>query len=188
MSSPEQIQQQIEETRSHLSGHVDRLEEKVAPGKVVGRQVDSIKGSASSLRNRFMGSADSGSGLRGAADSLSSSASGLGSAAGSAPDAIRGQTQGNPLAVGLIAFGVGWLLSSAAPASQPERDMAQTAEAKAKELAEPLKQTGQEMAENLKAPAQQAVEQVKDTATTAAQDTTEHARSAAQDVKDTAAQ
>jgi hypothetical protein len=45
--------------------------------------------------------------------------------------AVGGQTQGNPLAAGLIAFGVGWLAASLIPASRPE----QQAAAKAKEHA-----------------------------------------------------
>ena len=43
MSSPEEIQQDIERTRERLSGDVDRLSEKVSPGKVVGRQVDAMQ-------------------------------------------------------------------------------------------------------------------------------------------------
>jgi F0F1-type ATP synthase membrane subunit b/b' len=184
MSSPEQIQTEIERTRANLSNDVDRLSEKVAPGKVLGRRVDSVKSGVTSMRDKVMGSADDGNGLRGAGDTVSSKASELTSAAGSAPQAVRQQTQGNPLAVGLIAFGVGMLLSSLAPASQAEQNLAETAEAKAKELAEPLKQTGQEMAENLKQPVQESVQQVKETATDAAQDTADHAKSAAQDVKE----
>ena len=186
MSSPEQIQTEIEQTRAHLSGNVDRLEEKVTPGKVLGRRTENMKRGAASFRDRVMGSAQEGSGVRGAGGSLSSRASDAGSAAGSAPQAVRERTQGNPLAVGLIAFGVGWLLSSAAPATQREKDVAGSAEAKAKDLAEPLKQTGQDIAENLRQPAQDAVENVKGAATQATQDTTEHAKGAAQDVKDTA--
>jgi F0F1-type ATP synthase membrane subunit b/b' len=183
MSTPDEIQREIEQTRAHLSSNVDRLSDKVAPGKVIGRRMDSIKGGASTLRDRVMGSADNGGGLNGAGDSLSNKASDLSSAASNAPQALRNQTQGNPLAVGVIAFGLGWLLSSTAPASQAEQQLAAKAETKAKELAEPLKQTGQEMAENLKAPVQESVDQVKDTATQAAQDTADHARSAADDVK-----
>ena len=41
-----------------------------------------------------------------------------------AATAARRQTQGNPLAAGLIAFGVGWLVSSLLPDSQKERELA----------------------------------------------------------------
>ncbi len=190
MTSPEAIQNEIDRTRAELSSNVDRLTDKVSPGRVVSRRVDKVKGSASSLRDRVMGSGEDGSGLRGTGDSLSNTANSLSSAAdsvkdsvGSAPHAVRSQTQGNPLAVGMIAFGVGWLLSSLAPATAAEQQLAGNVEAKAKELAEPLKDAGQQIAQDLKQPTQDAFEQVKSTATDAATQTVDQAKSAAQDVK-----
>ena len=183
MSTPDQIQDEITRTRSQLSTDVDRLTEKVSPGKVVGRRVDAVKTGASSMRDRVMGSREDGSGLSGAHGAVSSKVSDLSDAASSAPQAVRTQAQGNPLAVGLIAFGAGWLLSSLAPASQAEQQLAAKAEEKAKDLAEPLKRQAQDVAENLKQPVQDAAEQVKSTATDAAQQTADHAQSAAEDVK-----
>lgn len=184
MTSPEDIQRKIEQTRAELSGDVDRLTEKVSPGRVVSRRVDKVKGGVASVRDRVMGSPDERGGLRGAGDSLGSAAGSAKDAVGAAPQAVRSQTQGNPLAAGLVAFGVGMLLSSLAPASEAEQQVAAGAESKAKELAEPLKQTGQQIAQDMKEPVQDAVEQVKSTATDAASDTVEHAKSAAQDVKE----
>src|SRR4051794_1031657 len=122
MSTPEEIQRDIERTRQNLSTDVDRLSDKVSPSKVVGRRVDSVKGAATSVMERIMGS-DSDSGLRGAGNSVGSTASGVGdslsSAASSVSDTVTGapqmarqRAQGNPLAAGLIAFGAGVLLSS----------------------------------------------------------------------------
>ena len=195
MSSPEEIQRDIERTRVSLSADVNRLNEKVSPAKVVGRRVDRVKGTATSVKDRVMGSADDGTGLRAAGDTVSSgassaknavssAASGVGDAAAAAPQTVRRQTQGNPLAAGVIAFGIGWLLSSLPPATQREQDVAELAEEKAKELAEPLKDTAQEVAGNLQEPLQHSVEQVKSAATDAAAQTAEHAKSAAADVKE----
>ncbi|HET8583563.1 MAG TPA: DUF3618 domain-containing protein [Jatrophihabitans sp.] len=190
MSNPEAIQREIERTRATLSDNVDRLTEKVSPPRVVGRQVDRAKSRATNLRDRVMGSAGDGSGLRGAGDSLGSAAgsakdtvSSATEAVSAAPQALRQQAQGNPLAAGLVAFGVGMIVSSLLPASQPEQQLAAQAEEKAKELAEPVKQAGQQLAEDLKPAAQEAVEQVKSSAQDAAQQTTEQAKSATEDVK-----
>jgi hypothetical protein len=198
MSSPEEIQQEIEQTRESLSTNVDRLTDKVTPSHVVQRRVDNVKSKAGSVKERVMGSHDSGSGLLGAAgsagdtlgsakssvgDSIGSAKSTVSDAASAAPQVVTQRTQGNPLAAGLIAFGVGWLLSSLAPAAQAEQNLATKAEDAAKELSEPLKQKGQEIAENLKEPLQQSAEQIKSTATDAAQDTAGQAKSAADDVK-----
>lgn len=183
MSNPQDLQHEIERTRANLSEDVDRLTEKVSPPRMIGRRVDRVKSGAVGLRERVMGSADDGSGLRGAGDSLSSTADSAKDAIGSAPSAVRSRTQGNPLAVGLVAFGVGMVLSSLLPATDAEQRLAASAEDKAKNLAEPVKQAGQQLAEDLKPAAQDAVEQVKSTAQDAAQRTTEHAKSAADDVK-----
>jgi len=188
MSTPEEIQTEIERTRASLSQDVDRLGEKVSPGKVVGRRVDRVKGSVTSVRDRVMGSSDDGSGLQGTAssarDTVASATSSIGDAASNAPQTVRRQTQGNPLAAGLIAFGTGWLLASLAPATSAEKEVARRAEDKATDLAEPLKQHAQQAVEQLKEPAQQAVEQVKSTATDAVSETTDQAKSKASDVRE----
>jgi hypothetical protein len=194
MSSPEEIQAQIERTRADLSTDVDRLTDKVTPSHVASRQVERIKSRGSSLRDRVMGSADDNTGIRGAGDSVGSAVgstkdsvtSAVGSAreaVGSAPQAARAQARGNPLAAGLVAFGVGMVIAALMPASDAEQQVAAQAEAKAKELAEPVKQAGQQMAQDMKPSVQSAVEEVKSTAQDATQQTTEQAKSAAQDVQ-----
>ena len=182
MSNPEDIQRDIERTRASLSADVDRLSDKISPSKVVGRRVDNVKGTATSVKDRVMGSSDDGGGLRSVGESVGSAASGVSDTAASAPHVMRRQAQGNPLAAGLIAFGVGMLLSSLAPASQAEQDLAKKAEAKAGDLAEPLTQKAHEVAGNLQEPLQRSAEQIKDAATQAASETAEHAKSAAADV------
>jgi hypothetical protein len=183
MSSPEQIQADIERTRAELSDDVDRLTEKVSPPRIAGRQVGRVKTRASALRDQVMGSAHDGGGLRGAGDSLGSATDSAKEAVRSAPQAVQSQTRGNPLAAGLVAFGLGMVISSLLPPSQTEQQLGAQAEEKAKELAEPVKQAGQQLAEDLKPAAQDAVEQVKSSAQDAAQHSTEQAKSAVQDVK-----
>lgn len=201
MSSPEQIERDIERTQASLNTDVDRLSKKVSPGKVVGRRIDRIKGTASSVKERVMGPAPSnavrsasgamGSGLSqatdtvsSAKDSVNSAASTVGDAASAAPQSIRQQTQGNPFAAGLIAFGIGWLVSSLPPATEREQDMAKIAAEKGGELAEPLKDTAQQMASDMQEPLQRSVEQVKSVTTDAATQTTDRAKSAATDIKE----
>lgn len=183
MSSPEDIQRDIERTRADLSSDVDRLTEKVSPPRMVGRQADRVKSRVTGLRDRVMGSSQDSSGLRGAGDSISSATGSAKDAVSDAPQVVRRQTQGNPLAAGLVAFGVGMVISSLLPPSQAEQELAGRAEDKAKELAEPVKQAGQQLAEELKPATQDAVEQVKSTASDAVQQTGEQAKSATEDVK-----
>ena len=85
-------------------------------------------------------------------------------------------------AAGLIAFGVGLLVSSLIPASRKE----QQAVGKLQDNLEPLKQqvgdVAKEMADNLREPAQQAVESIKSVAADGAANVKGEAQSAKDDV------
>lgn len=180
MTTPEQIQRDIESTRENLRSDVDRFTEKVSPGRVVSRRVDRVKSGASSVRERVMGVLPDTGQVKGAASSVKDSASSVGETAASAPQAVRRQTQGSPLAAGVVAFGVGMVLSSLVPASERERELVQAGEERAKG---PLQDKASEIAGELKEPAQQAAQQVKEAATQAASETADHAKSAAEDVR-----
>jgi uncharacterized protein DUF3618 len=195
MTSPEQIHEEIDHTRASLSRDVDRLGDKVLPGKIVGRRVDRVKNSAASMRARIMGSSNENGRTNGTRapmtsaasstrDAVSSAASSVGDAAANAPQAVRRQTQGNPLAAGLIAFGVGWLLSSLAPPSGPEAHLAHRVEETAGDLAQPLKEHAQEVAAEMQQPLQESADEIKSAATDAARQTADHAKSAAADVRE----
>ncbi len=122
-----------------------------------------------------------------AASTISDTASSAAAAVQDAPQAVRRQTQGNPLAAGVIAFGAGWLISSLLPASRQEQQVAQQATEKAGELGRPVaeaaKQAATEVKDNLQEPAQQAVESVKSTASDAGRTVAEEGRSAAEDAQ-----
>jgi Protein of unknown function (DUF3618) len=218
-SDPEVIRQQIEDTRRELSYDVDALNEKVNPSRVVDRRVSAVKGRFTRARERVMGSASdtassaqyAASNAAGSVQNVASSAAGsVQNAASSAADSVQNvastaadavqqapqqvmrQAQGNPLAAGLIAFGVGWLVSSLMPASEKEKQLAQQAESAVREhkdtLLEPAKQAAQEVGEQLKPAAQQAVEDVKATAQDAAATVKDEGQSAVQDVQGQAQQ
>jgi len=207
-SDPDVIRRQIEDTRRELSYDVDALNEKVNPSRVMDRRVSAAKGRVSRVKDRVMGSAhdtrataqyrtQNAAGTvqdkaQGAAESVQDAAQQAAHAVQQAPDTIVRQAQGNPLAAGLIAFGVGWLVSSLLPASEKEKQLAQQAESAVKEhkdaLLEPAKQAAQEIGDQLKPAAQQAVDSVKSTAQDAATTVTEEGRSAAADVQGQAQQ
>lgn len=108
--SPDEIRANIERTRSELGSDVDALADKVNPSKIVDRQVDRVRGVFGSVRERVMGVADdAGSSLSGAATSV-----------GDVKDRVVAKAEGSPLAVGLIAFGVGLVVASLIPASAKE--------------------------------------------------------------------
>ena len=139
---------------------------------------DRVSGTASSATASVQDAASS------AASSVQDAAATAADAVQQAPQAIRRQTRGNPLAAGLIAFGAGWLVSSLLPATRREQELADQAKQVAQEKVAPVaQQVAGEVRENLREPAQQAMESVRSTAQDAKETVTEEGRYAAQDVQ-----
>ena len=206
-SDPDEIRQEIETTRANLSQDVNALADRAKPGNVARRQVDKVRGAAGSLKGRVMGSipgsgdssgsSGSGSSFSSAKDSVTGSvssakgtvsekASVLSDKASSAPSQVRSQTQGNPLAAGLVAFGLGWLVSSLLPATQAEQQAALKVKDNAAPVTGAITDAAKEAAQNLKGSAQEAAQSVKQSATDAAQTVKGEGQSAATDVRDQA--
>ncbi|MFH5821561.1 DUF3618 domain-containing protein [Georgenia sp. AZ-5] len=199
-TDPDRIRADIEATRTSLSGNVDALTEKVSPARIAERQSEKVRGAVSGVKDRVFGAAedareaalgakDSATGtVRGAAGSVREGAGSAAETAKAAPGQVKARAEGNPLAAGLVAFGLGLLGASLIPSSRQERQVvgqvkdsdalqAVTAEARG---------AAQEMGQALREPARAAAQDVKDTATTGAQDVKDTATTGAQDVKDTA--
>ena len=174
--SPDEIRANIERTRSELGSDVDALADKVNPSKIVDRQVDRVRGAFGSVRERVMG----------AADDASSSLSGSASSVGDVKDRVVAKAEGSPLAVGLIAFGVGLVVASLIPASSKEKELAETVKDQAQPLVDQATNVAKEVGEHLKEPAQDAVTAVKESAQESVAAVKEEAQTAAGDVKDQA--
>jgi hypothetical protein len=105
-----------------------------------------------------------------------------------APEAVTRQAQGNPVAAGVIAFGVGLLAASLIPATEVEKRAGQQFKENASDLIEPVREPLMESAQQLRGDltdtVKDATQQVKDTAMDAAQTTGEEARSSAQNAKE----
>jgi ElaB/YqjD/DUF883 family membrane-anchored ribosome-binding protein len=188
---PDRLRSEIEYTQRNLSTDVDLLAEKVTPGRIVRRRTERARRAVTGLRDRVMGSAadtkDSAStAASSVADRASSVADDAARTAREAPQAIRRGTEGNPIAAGLIAFGAGWLLSTLAPPSRPEQELAAQATDWAREHSGPVQEELGQLARDMRDPAQQAVDSVRETATDAADTVKDDARAAAGDVGDRA--
>lgn len=211
-TDPHQIRTEIDQTQQELSADVDALTEKLSPPRIMERRVRHTRMAMTNMKDKIMGSTAQGasnawetasSGASGMGDTISSKASAArdtatatvssaSDAARSAPDLIRRRAEGNPLAVGLIAFGAGWLLSSLLPASAPEQQVANQvkdlATDKGGPLADQLSEAGQQVIGQLRESAQHHTESVKDTAADAASTVADTAQSAASRVSGQAQQ
>lgn len=152
--SPEAIRADIERTRRELGGDVDALADKVSPAKIMERRTSAVKDAVGSVRDRIMG----------AADDAGSTLSDAGGAIGSATHRAAAKAEGNPLAVGLIAFGAGLLAASLVPASAKERELADTVKEKAQPLVDEVTEVAKEAGAHLREPAKEAAAAVKESA------------------------
>jgi Protein of unknown function (DUF3618) len=188
-SDPDQIRAQIEETRVNLSQDVNHLADTVNPAQAARRKVASAQSALTGVKDKVMGTVsqsasgpasaagDRVSAVQGAARDTISTAQDKVSAA---PSQLRRQTRGNPLAVGLIALGAGWLVGSLLPASQAEEQAA----SRVKEAAAPaVTGAAKEAAAGLQDTAQQAAESVKNSAAGAAATVKDEAAGHARDVQ-----
>ena len=188
-NDPDQIRAEIEQTRANLSNDVNTLTDTVTPSNVAKRQVDKARAGVVGVKERVMGSAaDLGSSASDKASNMTGTvadkASDMGSAVTGAPTPVKNRAAGNPLAAGLVAVGLGWLVGSLMPVSEREKQAATQAKDTVKETAAPVVTDAvKEVADNLKQPAQEAVESVKETAADAAQTVKEEGQASAQDVQ-----
>ncbi|MET7597938.1 DUF3618 domain-containing protein [Streptomyces sp. NPDC005481] len=205
-TSPDQVRAEIEATREKLSQDVDRLADRTSPSRVVRRRTEHVRGAVTGLRERVMGSASTTAGqatdrTRQASQSLQESAGQAtdtakqavgqaGEAVQNMPEQAMRQTQGNPLAAGLIAFGAGLLAASLLPTTQAEEQAAAQLADRADGVIEPVKQAAVESAQQLKQDAtevaQDAAQSVKETTVDAARTAQEEARGKAEHVTEQA--
>jgi hypothetical protein len=195
-NDPDEIRADIERMRAALSDNVDDLAESVKPKNVAGRQVGKVKEAASNLKDRVMGSDDddySGSAVgtvgdkaSSAKDTVSEKASDARDAVRQAPSRMKRRAQGNPLAAGMIAFGLGMLVSSLIPSTEKEREAVSQLQENLEPVKEKASEVAQDMAESLKPAAQDAAESLKTTAQEGVENVKQEGQSAAADVKDQA--
>lgn len=202
-SRPEELRTEIEQTREELAYDVDRLADRTVPTRVAGRKWEGAKSRVRSVTDRVMGARDSvasgakdkassaGSTVKDAASTAGSKVQDAASTAGSkvqdaastaadtvkqTPDMVVRQTQGNPLAVGLIAFGIGLLTASLLPETEAEKRAGGAVAERSGDLVEKAKETAREVADELGGTAREAADQVKQTAREAAQTTADQAK------------
>ena len=186
---PDRLRQDIEATRASLTRDVDLLAEKTSPTKVAQRRWTAVK-------EKVMGSSEQAKHSAGhAADTVQDKAAQLSDKAGakahdaadavrSAPRTVARQAQGNPLAAGIIAFGVGMLAATLIPVTDAEKRAGQQLKEHSGDLTDKVKDLATEMKDDVSGSVQQAVGQVKETAADAAQTTKQQAQSSAYEAKD----
>jgi gas vesicle protein len=170
--STTEVRQDIERTRDEMSGTIDAIADRTSPSRVVGRQRRRMLERVRSLRDQVMGSADqlttsAHDTLQSGRESTQHGMEQVGERARELPDQARqqvsSQTQGNPLAAGLVAFGGGLLAAYLIPSSRPERQATSQIRDSAAPALDEVKEAGRDVVDEIKTSAQQAAEEVKET-------------------------
>ncbi|WP_406073154.1 DUF3618 domain-containing protein [Micromonospora sp. NBC_01638] len=184
-SDPDRIRREIETTRNELSNDVDALTDKVNPRRIAGDRAGQARGAFTRAKEKMMGNShhlgqEAGQRMSYAAGSVRAETRSLGQQS-------REQAEGNPMAAGLVAFGVGLLAASLIPPSGRERQLAGRARGMVSEHSDQLREqashVGHQMQDNLRGPAQQAAQSVRSTAQQGAFAVRDQGRSAAGQVQ-----
>ena len=186
--SASEVRADIEDTRREMSDTIDTIADKTSPRRIVDRRRRAVANGWRSVRERVMGRAESATGTAGdrtfdLSESARDTAGSVAEAARQVPDTVISQTQGNPVAVGLVAFGAGLLAATLIPPSEPEQRLAGTLRDEAQPLQDELKAAGQQVVHDVKSSAQQGAQQVKQRASEAAGTVQDDVKSSAQEVK-----
>jgi gas vesicle protein len=170
--------EEIHATRQDMGRTLERIEDRVSPARIKERQSEKLRSSFGRVRQSVMGSDNGGSGR------ISGAASDAREAVEHAPERLEEATRGNPMAAGMIAFGLGALAASMLPTTKPERRVAhQLRDEFEQPVREELQTAGQEVGEHMREHAQHAADEVKETAQDAAERTKDDASSSAERVQ-----
>lgn len=201
---PARIRDEIRMTRGRMDETLYELEDRVAPSRVAERTKAKARSRWNDVKGSIMGSADdltpsgsspSGSGSSGSSRGMGDVASDAADQARQAPQRAKQKTRGNPLAAGMIAFGVGALAAALLPDSDQETKLVEDAadrvdlqaargevEQVVQDVREPVQQRAQEGVDDLKGTAQGHAQDLKDEAATSGQRVQSDAQDASQQV------
>lgn len=154
--SPEQIEKDIERTREDLRQNVDALQEKLSPTHAAKRGAARLGESVSQARDTLMGTAED---VKGSAEDQMTKAQ---ESVSGVSEKISSGARGNPIAVGLGAFAIGWLVSSLIPATKTERRAAESLRDSdmAAAAVQPVADTARAVVENTEEKAKEAAREV----------------------------
>jgi hypothetical protein len=170
----EDLRSDLEQQRESVSRDLVAIGDRVSPGRMVERRRLAVRQSFARARDAVMGARDAATGTTQQAASTAqaaagSAASAVGDVVTSAPQAIQAQAQGNPMAAGLIAFGVGALAGTLLPTTRREEDAVAQVQPALDTAAGELAGSAQAVATSAKEHAAEGAEHLKETVKDAAQ-------------------
>jgi gas vesicle protein len=198
----DELRQDIDRKRDEIGYTVDQIQNRVSPRRVTARGTHRLRRWWIDARDQLMGNDQTQYPWESASQRIGDTSQRIGEKVGEitdrtaeklsdmregiadAPQMVRQQTQGNPLAAGLITFGGGLLVGTLLPRTDVERQAAQRVQPAVSEVAQEAADVGKEIADEVRSNASEAMEEVKDTATNAVEGVKGDAKGALDRVRD----
>ena len=186
-----ELRQDIEQQRADIGRDVDAIGDRVSPARMVDRRTQAVRSKFRSAKDAVMGTDDpSASASPSVVDRVSDTKdraadlthTAIDGVAG-VPDRVRSGTTGNPLAAGLVAFGLGLIAATLIPSSEKEEELVRELQPQLEKAGTMVGEAGRDLAEGLRPELDDAVQEVKQEAVGAGQRLSGEAKQA---VKDTA--
>ncbi len=180
-----ELRQNAELERARLGTTLEAIGDRLSPERVVERRKAAVGQRFKRMREAVMGSPDyvepvtnrTTDAARTAADKVQH-----------APEMMVEQTRGNPVAAGLIAFGIGALVATAFPKTRAEQHLVETARQSLDSAKDELRSAGRDVAADVREHTKSAAQEVTSAGKKAAQNVAEQTTSSAQNVADEARQ
>jgi hypothetical protein len=187
-----ELRRNAEMERARMGYTLEAIGDRLSPERVVERRKAAVGQGFKRMREAVMGSPGYVEPMaqrmhEGAQSATSSATDAARSAAGKvqhAPEMMMEQARGNPIAAGLVAFGVGALVATAFPKTRTEQHLVDTARPSFDSAKEELRGAGREVAADVRDQAKSAAQEVTSAGKDAAQNVAEEAKSSAQNVAD----
>jgi gas vesicle protein len=175
-TTTEDLRARLAAERSDVGHDLDAIGDRLSPGRMMQRRRAAVGRRAADMKERVMGVAsEAKTSMQDAAGAATAPAEALSDNIREIPEAARRTAEGNPLAVGLVAFGAGLVIAALLPETRRETELAEKLQPALEETAGTLGQTVQQSVESIKPVARDAVAEVK-----------QHAEASAGAVKDQA--
>lgn len=149
------LRSEIDDSRERLGQTADAIGDKVLPGRIIERQKQSAASGLRGLRDRVMGTAES------AGHGISDTANSTVGQVKHAPETLAQRTEGSPLIVGAVAFGIGLLAAVVIKPTEPERQAVSKLADAAPDVRSKVEEAGNELASSVKEHASEAADEVK---------------------------
>jgi len=178
----EELRGQLANQRAEVGRDLDAIGDRVSPHRMVERKQAAVRQRIGGIKDRVMGSAESS--VEAMREAGASAAASLSDSASTVAHGTRDAAGGNPLAMGLIAFGAGLVAATVFPATRAERDMAERAQPMLERAAAEAVPAARHVMEELEPTAQEAVADLRESAKDAASSVKEQAVGAATEAKE----